>query len=1622
MAQNTANELDEPADVTVPTHPDSAASERIAATQKLVETRVPAPEGDALSEFARQYLEGLDAEDIAERDPLDLYGAIVSLWRFAGSRKVGEVKLRVFNPSVDEHGWQSTHTVVEIANDDMPFLVDSVQMEVLRQGLTLYLIAHPIVERGAESGDKKRESLMHVEVDRIIDPARRTALANDLKRVMRDVRIVVGDWPAMRERMQHVAADIERNPPPLPRAEVEETHAFLEWLTDNHFTFIGYRCHDLVSTNEGVGLAVVKGSGLGLLREVSDERLSPSFMQLPTRLREIALEKSLLVITKSNWRSTVHRPGYLDYIGVKRFDASGNVAGEHRFIGLYTSNAYSANPSDIPLLRQKVERIAARAELPPDSHAGKSLANILATYPRDELFQIDDETLLHTSLAILKLEGRQRLRVFLRRDMYERFVSCLIYAPRERYSTELRRRWQKILVDAFNGTASEFTVLLSESSLVRVLIVVRTHSGALPHVDERDLEQRLADASRRWEDDLQLALDRSLGEGRGGPLYRRYASAFPAAYREDFPARAAVHDIALLERALDSGRVAMNLYRPVDAAPNTLRFKLARKGGPVPLSDALPMLERMGLRVIEERPYRIGPEGTERIWLHDYGLVALGADLDVDESRELFEQAFARVFAGDIESDDFNRLVLLARLAADEVVVLRAYARYLRQIAFPLSQTFIEQTLAAHPAIARMLVSLFRLRFDPAQGDAEAEGRQSKAIFAELDKVANLNEDRVVRQLHAMIRATLRTNYWRTGEDGKRRPFLSFKLDSAAVPGMPEPKPLFEIFVYSARFEGVHLRGGKVARGGLRWSDRPEDFRTEVLGLVKAQMVKNVVIVPVGSKGGFVLKRAPSPTDREAFMKEGVACYQEYLRGLLDITDNRVGEAIVAPPNVRRHDPDDPYLVVAADKGTATFSDYANAISAEYNFWLGDAFASGGSAGYDHKGMGITARGAWESVKRHFRELGVDIQKTDFTVTGVGDMSGDVFGNGMLLSGHIRLIAAFDHRHVFIDPTPDRVASFAERKRLFDLPRSSWADYDEKIVSAGGGVWPRSAKSIPLSPQARAALGIDSEQMTPAEVIAAILKAPVDLLYNGGIGTYVKATTETQAQVGDRANDGVRVNGNELRCKVVAEGGNLGFTQLGRIEYAQEGGRIYTDAIDNSAGVDTSDHEVNLKILLGLSITDGTLTLKQRNEALAAMTDDVATLVLRDNYEQTQVLSVGRRLAPQLLDDQARFIRFLEREGRLDRAIEYLPSDEEIARRAHASEGLAAPERAVLLAYAKMWLNDTVLDSKLPDDSGVASALSDYFPALVQERFANAMQRHPLRREIIATVIVNQTVNRIGPTLVQRLREATGSPPADVVRSHLIARAVFDLRSLWRDIEALDNKVADEVQARMLVEIGHLSAAASAWFLRSKRLHDDMATTVARFEPGVRKIAAKVHDLLQGDARAQVAQQATMLEQDGVPSRLSLRVATIQALAGALDVIETSEATGDDVIAVASVYYDLGARLGLDWLAHRIHGLAGDGHWQTLAKGALSDDLADLQRVLTKEVVVGAAKADGSPPARIERWETANKTARERVGRVVTEVRNHPAADLAMLSVALRELRNLSGASAAPTDSGPGIL
>ena len=1222
--------------------------------------------------------------------------------------------------------------------------------------------------------------------------------------------------------------------------------------------------------------------------------------------------------------------------------------------------------------------------------------------------QIKPGELYAFAIAILQLGTHQRPRLLVRRDAYGRFVTCMVYVPRDKYSTEQRQRFQRILAEAFNGTATEFAVSLSESPLARIFILVRTSPGSVPDVDAGEIEARIVAVTRRWEDDLHALLVEHLGEERGNRLYARYGQAFPAGYREDHPVRSALIDIEMMDALGALPALGMNLYRPLSVAPGVLRFRLFRSGAPIVLSDALPILENLGARVLDDLPYHIEPADGGAVWIVDFGLALPGeAEVPLKRVRLLFHEAFEAMWSGRVEPDSLNQLVLAAELSAREIAILRAYSRYLRQAGFTFSLAYMQQTLIAHPALARGLVSLFHARFEPKRASSEAQEALVRELDAGLDQVPSLDDDRILRRFLAAIVATTRTNAFQPDGDGRPKPYISLKFDPRKVPELPEPRPMFEIFVYSPRVEGVHLRGGPVARGGLRWSDRREDFRTEVLGLMKAQMVKNAVIVPVGSKGGFVVKQPPPAGDRDATMREGVECYQTFLRGLLDVTDNLVDGKPVPPPNVVRHDGDDPYLVVAADKGTATFSDIANAVAQEYGFWLGDAFASGGSVGYDHKQMGITARGAWESVKRHFRELGLDTQSQPFTVAGIGDMSGDVFGNGLLLSRHLKLVAAFDHRHVFIDPDPDSEASFRERGRLFKLPRSSWADYDAKLISRGGGVWPRGAKSIPLAPEARRVLGIEARSLAPNELVSAILRAPVDLLYNGGIGTYVKASRESHAQVGDRANDALRVDGRELRCKVVVEGGNLGLTQLGRIEYALAGGRINTDAIDNSAGVECSDHEVNIKILLDAAVREGELTFRQRNQLLAEMSDEVAALVLRDNTFQTQSLSVAGQTAPQLLEQQARFIRALERTGRLNRAAEFLPSDEDIAERKAARRGLTAPERAVLLAYSKMQIYDDLLACDVPEELTIATALERYFPKALRARFARHIQSHQLRREIIATHVTNSMANRVGSTFVHRMREETGARTDEVVRAYLVTREAFSMVPFWRQVEALDPRIADSVQSAMLLDSGRMIVRVTLWLLRSSKYLADIAAAIAYFRPGIERLGAVLPDALADGERQGYDQVKTRYAEAGVPAGLAALLASFDALPAALDLVEVGDVLGRDVESVAHAYFALGGRLEFPWLRAKIASLPAANHWQALANAALRDDLAAMQRQLTADALRGTA-GTASTQSAIAAWDEGNSVLLERFRQVHADLRAHQTLDLAMVSVAMKELRNIA--------------
>jgi glutamate dehydrogenase len=1509
----------------------------------------------------------------------------------------------------------------------MPFLVDSVAMALTRRGVAIHVFVHPIVKvrRDAEgrlvelvawADDGVAESLIHLEIDRQGEQASLDGLAAEVRDVLADVRAAVEDWPAMREQARKIAAELGEHPPPVATDDVAEASALLDWMNDDHFTFLGYRVYELHTEDDGDVLSSLAGSGLGILRVGGQKPISPSFAQLPPEVRHRAREPNLLNLTKANARATVHRPAYLDYVGIKCFDEEG-VSGERRFLGLYTHTTYRASPWEIPVLRRKVQNVVDRSGFLPGGHDHKALVEILESYPRDELFQIGEDELYDNALAILHLGERRRLRLFVRRDPFGRFFSCLVYLPLEHYNTGVRRKIEHILKDAFHGVSVDFSARISESVLARLHVIVHTDPRATREFDVADVERRLAEATRTWSDELHDALIEQLGEERGATLSQRYGDAFPPAYRDDFTPRVAVADIQRIERLEPDGDLDLSLYLPLESPAGQLAFKLFRSGRPILLSDVLPLLENMGTRVTDERPYEVKPANGAPVWIYDFGLdYGEEVELQADRVRQIFQDAFAQTWRGAVENDGFNRLVLGAELTWREVGLLRAIAKYLRQAGSTFSQAYMEQTLARNPKLARLLVELFRLRFEPPRSEGlEAKVHEfAREIDAGLDAVESLDEDRILRSFLSVIRAMLRTNYFQVTEAGQPKPYLSFKLDPAGIPDLPAPRPMFEIFVYAPRTEGVHLRAGPVARGGIRWSDRREDFRTEILGLMKAQTVKNAVIVPTGAKGGFVLKRPPA--DRDALRGEVVDCYRTLIRGLLDLTDTLVGGDVVPPPDVVRYDGDDPYLVVAADKGTATFSDIANALSADYGFWLGDAFASGGSTGYDHKGMGITARGAWESVKRHFGELDADIEKDDFTVVGIGDMSGDVFGNGMLLSRHIRLVGAFDHRHVFVDPDPDPEASFEERKRIFALPGSSWADYDEKLISRGGGVFPRTAKSIALSPELGALIGIEAKRLTPTELIRALLRAPVDLLWNGGIGTFVKAAQETHAEVGDRATDAIRIDAEELRCRVVGEGGNLGLTQRARVAYALRAGRVTMDAIDNSAGVDCSDHEVNIKILLDAIVAEGDLTEKQRNALLADMADEVAELVLRDNYEQTQAISTSAAQAASMLDVHARYIHALEQTGSLDRALEFLPDDEALTERKAAGQGLTGPEFAILLSYTKIGLYEELLASDLPDDPHLADELERYFPTAVRQRFRARLARHPLRREIVAAQVTNSLVNRAGTTFVFRLAEETGASGPDIARAFAVAREIFDLRSLWQEIELLDGSVRAQTQLAMFLRARVLLERATRWLLRNQPRPLDIVATSTRFRAGTAALAGAADDVLCAADRDAAKRTAAQLVDDGVPAALAARIGRLESLLPALDLVEVAAATSLSFDDVAGVYFALDDRLELHALRARIAALPREDRWEALARRALWEDLQSEHRALTADVLRESENGSGSD--RVGAWVSHNAVPVERCVQVLADVKAGGPSDLAPLSVAVREIRNLIEATTAPM-SGP---
>ncbi|MDR3510780.1 MAG: NAD-glutamate dehydrogenase [Caulobacteraceae bacterium] len=1633
------------------------------------DTAILVPAGDALAEafagslghaggaadlteaeavFLAQMREDYVPEELPGTTLADLAANLADFWRFAGRRAQPGPAMQI----VEAIGGDGRIDRLDIVQDDSPFLVDSVMAEIADAGVLVRAMFHGMVDvardhagRRIADGPSKRESTIQVMLDGL-DADRAADLVSRLEATLADVRLAVGDYPAMLALMDRALEDIQAAAPRVTSQALQEYVTFLRWVRDNHFIFLGARVYDYPRTPDGGyapdeplyqpedSLGVLRDPSRAVLRRASEPAV------LNSQLRRHLEEDPPLVVAKSNLLSHVHRRGYMDYVGVRRYGEDGKPAGEIRFVGLFTSEAYDTPVQDVPLLRRKVAYVLEHTNKTPGGHSDRRLRNILANYPRDELFQTGEDDLLRIALGIVHLNDRPRVRLFARMDPFDRFLSVQLYVPLESYDSSLISRAGAVLAEAFEGRIVAAHPSLTAGSLARVHYIVGVTPGAHPQPPIEALEARIAEVARTWPSRLEAALRAEPAtSGRVGELLPAYRSAFPPGYQDLYDAAEALRDIEVIEALAPGEPAQVRAFRRDSDSPRRFRFKLYCPGQAAPLAAVLPILEDMGLEALVEEGFpirRAGLEGVAApIWVHEFILEdERGETLEFSTIKAPFEAAFLAVWTGRTESDGFNRLVLELAVSWREAALMRAFARYRQQSGMDPSQAVQEAALRDNPAVSRLILELFRTKFDPeAGGDRETRLERAKALDGEiveaLRAVDSLDADRVLRRIGRLALALVRTNYYQPGPDGAPKPYISFKLASRDLDDLPAPKPFREIFVWAPHVEGVHLRFGPVARGGLRWSDRRDDFRTEILGLVKAQQVKNAVIVPVGSKGGFYPKQLPRGGAPEAVQAEAIRAYRTFLCGLLDLTDNLSPAGQVIPPEgVVVLDRDDPYLVVAADKGTASFSDIANGVAEDYGFWLGDAFASGGSAGYDHKVMGITARGAWEAVKRHFRELGKDIQTQPFTVIGVGDMSGDVFGNGMLLSEQTRLVAAFDHRHVFIDPDPDPAASFAERKRLFELPRSSWDDYDRGLISKGGGVFARTLKSVSLSPEIRALLDLTDEALTPAELIHAILKARAELLYLGGVGTYVKAPSESHADVGDKANDLVRIDATELRCRVVGEGANLGVTQAGRIAFARAGGRIDTDAIDNSAGVDTSDHEVNIKILTGMAERAGELSRKRRDRLLQSMTDDVAGLVLQHNYDQTLALSLLERDAPAELGQQARFMADLEARGRLDRQVEGLPDAAAIAELTQAGAGLTRPELAVLLAYGKLDLDADIVSSGAPDDPYFEGALEHYFPHALR-RFEDEMKRHRLRREIISTVVCNDIVNICGPTFAGRLKAAADADTAALVTGHQAAKQVLRIDQHWSAIAALDGQVPATAQMAMFAELSAVLRATTYWMTRraghkgagaflgraikrtgTGRANSPIRQLIDAYRPAAGTLMKAGATILSPIEQAAVEQRTRAFVAAGAPEDLAADVALLRPLITAADIGDLASLTDRPVESVARLYHQAGAAFGFDQLRAAAAGLATGDDFERLALRRLVEDMLQEQSAVTRAMLkhARAFKTNEEAQALVADWSAGHElqAAAARATIQAIEAAGEPwsFAKLTIVNAALREL------------------
>ncbi|MCB9990412.1 MAG: NAD-glutamate dehydrogenase [Rhodospirillales bacterium] len=1603
---------------------------------KDAKAALPKNASAALKKFLEKFYNSIPGEDRATVNPAVLAQVAQTHLKMSKDRKPGEPRIEIYTPPADEDGQSTGRTVIDLVNDDMAFLVDSVAAEITQHYKMIHILLHPMIHvRRSKNGsfedieDKPGEgtvvqSHIHVELQGTLPEPLAKELKLRLLKVLSDVYYATNDWQDMRGKLL-LCRDAMQNAPrdKYDHDEINEYLEFLDYLYKDNFTLLGYRQYKFASSGKNVESKTIRGSSLGLLHDdVKPVYISETEDGLPQDLQRLRKNQPPLTVSKVNKRSTVHRPVPLDAIAVKVFDRQGNVVGEELFIGLFTSVTYSRSIHDIPLLSRKTNIVLERSGFKPGSHDHKALRHVLEKYPRDELFQIDIDTLLKTCISILRLQERQRIALYVRPDPFGRYVSCLVYVPRDRYDTRLRLVIQGILEEELKGETGDFYTTLDDSPLARVMFVINISQTKPPKYSISRIEKKLQEAGRLWREKLSDVLMAEMEcEEEAVKFSQKYGEAFPVSYRQTYEAKQGLFDIRKIEDVLATKSLALDLYKCKECESSQIRLKVFHADTPMNLSDVLPVLENMGLRVISEMPFEVLPENRKQaVWIHDF-MMELNPDIagaDVDQVKALFEEAFVKAWTRDIEDDSLNQLVIGAQMGWREVMILRTYVRYMRQMGYHFGTRYIEQALTKNHVIAGAIVDLFITQNDP-DNQKNVESRAAKCldtIEQELEKVVSLDEDRILRSITDLVKATLRTNFFQHDENGEPKTYLSVKLESGKIADLPRPVPYREIFVFAPRVEGVHLRGDVIARGGIRWSDRHEDFRTEILGLMKAQQVKNSVIVPMGAKGGFVVKHPPAEGGRKAFLEEGIACYKIFIRGLLDITDNRKGRKVVKPKRVICRDGDDPYLVVAADKGTATFSDIANGLSQEYGFWLGDAFASGGSAGYDHKIMGITARGAWESVKRHFRELNHDTQSQPFDVIGVGDMGGDVFGNGMLLSKQIRMVGAFNHLHIFCDPDPDTEVSFKERKRLFKNVKG-WGDYNTRLLSKGGRIFLRSEKSLTLTPEIRKRFDIDKEKVSPNELIQAMLRARTDLLWFGGIGTYIKATHESHADVGDKGNDALRINAPEIRARVIGEGANLAVTQAARIEFARKGGRVNADFIDNSGGVDSSDHEVNIKILMTEIMTGGKhkMSLPARNKLLEEMTQDIASLVLRNNYQQAQAISLMEMQASKNLPEHARFIRGLERNHGIDRNIEGLPDDEEIEKRLQAGKGLTRPELAIIQAYSKILFSKDLVKSNIPDLPIMQDYwLVDYFPVPLRKKYRAEILAHRLHREIASTTMATSLVNRMGPTFVKDLMDKTGASCADVARAYLVVRDAFDLRSFWDSIESLDNKVPAQVQLKAMKSIAGMMERETLWFLTRLGREPDMANDTSHFGKGITTLQQNADTIAPGTLAHDIKQRTQSGINDGLPKDLAHRIAMIPMMGAAFDIIRIATDHKTDLTLTARTYFELGEYFHIDWLRRQAKYMGSDGRWSAEALDGLIEEFHGCQAGLTSQVITHMGKQIKTAWKKgsygiVDHWIENHCPQAKQLEPLLEEIRSAGTTDIAMLVIAEQRLRNLFG-------------